>query len=93
MMTVIQILDTNSVGHSVRLSTGHTVVIPHSGHEVTIGTQVENIRLGPEGVLVDIVQPAPKPLAPTLEQLNSEAQVAANIASGPPPKAKDASSK
>ena len=67
MAKILAILDVNSDGHVVRLSDGSTATLPHGGPVPTVGEEL----LGPPTLQ----------FPPTIEQLNSPEQLAANILS------------
>ena len=70
MAKIIQIIDTDSAGHRVRLDDGHIVSLKHSHDVPNIGAEVNG-----DDFLFDHGKPM------SIEQMNSDAQVQANILS------------
>ena len=71
MAKIIQIIDTDSAGHRVRLDDGHIVLLKHSTQgPPTIGSELKD-----EDFLFDHGKPL------SIEQMNSDAQVQANVLS------------
>jgi hypothetical protein len=87
-LKIIEICDVNSEGHKIRLADGTYRTVPHGvlkgDHELTVGSEyvepnpamLEAWKSDPTDPLYD---DGSKPM--TIEQMNSEAQVAANILS------------
>jgi hypothetical protein len=85
---IIEICDVNSEGHKIRLADGTYRTVPHGAlkgeHELTVGSEyVEPNPAMLEAWKTDPTDPkfddGSQPM--TIEQMNSEAQVAANILS------------
>lgn len=72
-MKIIEVCDINSEGHKVRLSDGSYDTIPHNTGSVSVGEEWPPVKLDIETGAVTV--------APTLAELNSDAQIAANILS------------
>jgi hypothetical protein len=70
MPKIIQIIDTDSTGHRVRLDDGSIVSLKHSHDVPTVGAE-----LNEDDFLFDHGKPM------SIEQMNSDAQVAANVLS------------
>jgi len=70
MAKIIQIIDTDSAGHRVRLDDGHIVSLKHSHDVPNIGAEVNG-----DDFLFDHGKPM------SIEQMNSDAQVQANLLS------------
>ena len=66
MPKILQVIDVNSDGHVVRLSDGSVATIPHGADVPCVGAEFGD---------------PPAEIPPTIEQLNSPAQIAANILS------------
>lgn len=76
MAKILQILDINSDGHRVRLDDGRVIQIPHGhGEDISVGADLD--AAGGPGVS----RHANSPIPPSIEHLNSPAQVEANILS------------
>lgn len=79
MLTVIQIIDSDSQGHKVRLSDGSLRYLRlHPGYSPTVGTEVE-VDSSNWGTVQHVADPDQG--STSVEIVNSEAQVAANILS------------
>jgi len=70
MAKIIQIIDTDSTGHRVRLDDGSIVSLKHSYDVPTVGSE-----LNEDDFLFDHGKPM------SIEQMKSDAQVAANVLS------------
>jgi hypothetical protein len=71
MAKIIQLIETDSTGHLVRLNDGHVVLLKHSDQgPPTVGSE-----LNEDDFLFDHGKPM------SIEQMNSDAQVAANVLS------------
>jgi hypothetical protein len=69
MAKIIQLIETDSTGHLVRLNDGHVVLLKHSDQgPPTVGSE-----LNEDDFLFDHGKPT------SIEQMNSDAQVAANV--------------
>ena len=79
---IIQILDVDSDGHTVRLSNGDVIKLPHTeNHPPTVGEVLQELKDGRTAVFPETGGRAVRVIPMALAQMNSPEQVAANVLS------------
>lgn len=78
MAKVLQIIDVDSDGHKIRLDDGRVVYAPHGGELPHIGQEFTEIAQPVSDDAPEVEEePADEVKAPTIEQLDSDAQAQA----------------